>query len=58
MTKSKTPNIDLGRSEGRYTEREQRINVAEGGSGPGTYDDRYYEWGSKSKGFTIGERRE
>ena len=26
--------------------------------GPGQYDDRNYEFGSKSKGFTIGEKRE
>ena len=26
--------------------------------GPGQYDDRNYEISSKSKGFTIGEKRE
>ena len=34
-------------------EKRAEVNVA-----PGQYDDRSYQIGSDSKGFTIGEKRE
>ena len=55
QTKSKiTSTIIIDSSKGH-----QNLENHNTGSGlaPGTYDDRSYEWGNKSKGFTIGEKR-
>ena len=39
-------------------ERPSSFARGEGDQAPGQYDDRNYEFGRNSKGFTIGERRE
>jgi len=56
ITKTKvTTTVNMSSSPGRDVSfnRKQGSDVS-----PGQYDDRNYEFGSKSKGFTIGERRE
>jgi hypothetical protein len=56
LTKTKTANIDMGRSPSRPT------SFANPGTAdhaaPGQYDDRNYNFGTDAKGFTIGEKRE
>lgn len=55
LTKTKTSNVNMGSSPSRPT------SFAKGGDynvAPGQYDDRNYQFGSNSKGFTIGEKRE
>ena len=55
LVKSKVTNVNMGSSP----QRPARLHGEHPeGAAPGQYDDRYYEWGSDSKGFTIGERRE
>lgn len=56
MTKTKTTTtINMASSPGRPSTfaRNTDVNVS-----PGQYDDRNYKFGSNSKGFTIGEKRE
>ena len=54
LTKSKTPNINMGNSPARpATPKDGDANVA-----PGQYDDRSHEFGRSTKGFRIGEKRE
>ena len=56
MTRTKvTSTVNMGSSSparGTFN-RQGEPNV-----GPGQYDDRNYEFGSSSKGFIIGEKRE
>ena len=53
LTKVKTATINMGSSpaRGSFIKRDD-TNI-----GPGQYDDRNYEIGSKTKSFTIGEKR-
>lgn len=56
VTKTKTTTtINMASSPGRPSSfaRKTDVDVA-----PGQYDDRNYQFGSNSKGFTIGEKRE
>ena len=54
LTKTRSSNVNMGSSPSRTH------SFAQGDSnqGPGQYDDRSYELSKKSRGFTIGERRE
>ena len=54
VTKAKMPNINMGSSpaRGSFTKKDD-ANL-----GPGQYDDRNYEFGSQTKSFTIGEKRQ
>ena len=54
LTKSKTATINMGSSAARGS----FIKKDDANVGPGQYDDRNYEIGSKSKGFIIGEKRQ
>ena len=56
LTKTKvstTVNMGASPDRGSYMNRKGDAEI-----GPGQYDDRNYEFGSKSKGFIIGEKRE
>ena len=56
LTKTKvstTVNMGASPDRGSFMNRKVDDNL-----GPGQYDDRNYEFGSSSKGFIIGEKRE
>jgi len=55
LTKTKSPNINLGSSPSRPQSfaKPNDVDIA-----PGQYDDRSYEFGRSTKGFIIGEKRE
>ena len=53
VTKPKMPNINMGSSPPRGS----FIKKDDTNLGPGQYDDRNYEIGTKTKSFTIGEKR-
>ena len=55
LTKTKVTNIRMDSSPGRDATLVLANNTD---LGPGQYDDRDYDWGNQSKGFTIGEKRE
>ena len=56
QVRSRAQTIDFSQSAGRdHSGSKYQDNS---GLSPGDYDDRSYEWGKDSKGFTIGERRE
>ena len=56
VTKTRTTTINMGSSPARGSFIRQGNDSAN--VGPGQYDDRNYEFGSKTKSFTIGEKRE